>query len=175
MEANRPDGASKPELISSLNAPKVRELPATVLVEERHEVSAGETLAELASIYGCTADKIMEWNKLETAEVAPGQFLKIFRPKGRELRFRIERMEAFSLIPMLQLDPIQPTEPEITTMAKDATAHESFQYYVTTRPESIFEITDRFPGTTLQDILKLNDLSSNRIIRAGTRLKIRKL
>ena len=175
LEANRPDGASKPELISSLNAPKVRELPATVLVEERHEVSAGETLAELASIYGCTADKIMEWNKLETAEVAPGQFLKIFRPKGRELRFRIERMEAFSLIPMLQLDPIQPTEPEITTMAKDATAHESFQYYVTTRPESIFEITDRFPGTTLQDILKLNDLSSNRIIRAGTRLKIRKL
>lgn len=177
LEANRPDGTSKPELYSSIKAPKVRELDASssVLVEESHEVSKGETLAELAGIYGCTVDKIREWNKLDTAAIAPGQLLKIFRPKGRELKFRIERMEAVSLIPMLKLAIQQATKIQENAASKDVAGQEAFQYYVTTRPESIFEIADRFPGATLQDILKINDLPSNRIIRAGTRLKIRKL
>jgi membrane-bound lytic murein transglycosylase D len=177
LEANRPDGTIKPELYSSIKAPKVRELDASasVLVEESHEVSKGETLEELAGIYGCTVDKIREWNNLDTAAIAAGQMLKIFRPKGRELKFRIERMEAVSLIPMLKLAIQQATKIQENAASKDVAGQEAFQYYVTTRPESIFEIADRFPGATLQDILKINDLPSNRIIRAGTRLKIRKL
>jgi LysM repeat protein len=77
---------------------------------------------------------------------------------------------------MLKMSLLEPTAKSVPPSAKDlAPEQESFQYYVTTRPESIFEIADRFPGAKLQDILKINELSSNRIIRAGTRLKIRKL
>lgn len=175
LESNRPDGAVKPELISSMNAPKVRDVSAaSALVEESHEVSTGETLEALAKMYGCTVDKIKEWNKLDSTAIAPGQFLKIFRAKNWKLR--VERMETFSLIPMLQLGLLKPVAKIAAPSAKDlAPEQESFQYYVTTRPESIFEIADRFPGTNLQDILKINELNSNRIIRAGTRLKIRKL
>lgn len=175
LESNRPDGAVKPELISSMNAPKVRDVSAaSALVEESHEVSTGETLEALAKMYGCTVDKIKEWNKLDSTAIAPGQFLKIFRAKNWKLR--VERMETFSLIPMLQLGLLEQKSKIVAPSAKDlAPEQESFQYYVTTRPESIFEIADRFPGTNLQDILKINELNSNRIIRAGTRLKIRKL
>jgi membrane-bound lytic murein transglycosylase D len=175
LESNRPDGAVKPELITSMNAPKVRDVSAaSALVEESHEVSTGETLEALAKMYGCTVDKIREWNKLDSTAIAPGQFLKIFRSKNWKLR--VERMETFSLIPMLQLSLLEPAAKIAAPSAKDlAPEQESFQYYVTTRPESIFEIADRFPGTNLQDILKINELNSNRIIRAGTRLKIRKL
>lgn len=175
LESNRPDGAVKPELISSMNAPKVRDVSAaSALVEESHEVSTGETLEALAKMYGCTVDKIKEWNKLDSTAIAPGQFLKIFRAKNWKLR--VERMETFSLIPMLQLGVLEQKSKIVAPSAKDlAPEQEAFQYYVTTRPESIFEIADRFPGTNLQDILKINELNSNRIIRAGTRLKIRKL
>lgn len=175
LESNRPDGAVKPELISSMNAPKVRDVTAAnALVEESHEVSTGETLEALAKMYGCTVEKIKEWNKLDSTAIAPGQFLKIFRAKNWKLR--VERMEAFSLIPMLQLNLLKQETKTLAPSAKDlAPEQESFQYYVTTRPESIFEIADRFPGTNLQEILKINELNSNRIIRAGTRLKIRKL
>ncbi|WP_373552127.1 transglycosylase SLT domain-containing protein [Haliscomenobacter sp.] len=175
LETNRPDGAVKPELITSMNAPKVRDVSAaSALVEESHEVSTGETLEALAKMYGCTVDKIKEWNKLDSTAVAPGQFLKIFRAKNWKLR--VERMETFSLIPMLQLGLLEQEAKIVAPSAKDlAPEQESFQYYVTTRPESIFEIADRFPGANLQDILKINELNSNRIIRAGTRLKIRKL
>lgn len=175
LETNRPDGANKPELITSMNAPKVRDVSAaSALVEESHEVGTGETLEELAKMYGCTVDKIKEWNKLDSTAIAPGQFLKIFRAKNWKLR--VERMEVFSLIPMLQLGLLEQEAKIVAPSAKDlAPEQETFQYYVTTRPESIFEIADRFPGTNLQDILKINELSSNRIIRAGTRLKIRKL
>lgn len=175
LESNRPDGAVKPELISSMNAPKVRDVSAaSALVEESHEVSSGETLEALAKMYGCTVDKIKEWNKLDSTAIAPGQFLKIFRAKNWKLR--VERMETFSLIPMLQLGLLEPVAKTAAPSAKDlAPEQEAYQYYVTTRPESIFEIADRFPGTNLQDILKINELNSNRIIRAGTRLKIRKL
>lgn len=175
LETNRPDGADKPELITSMNAPKVRDISAaSALVEESHEVSTGETLEALAKMYGCTVDKIREWNKLDSTAIASGQILKIFRAKSWKLR--VERMETFSLIPMLKMSLLEPTAKSVPPSAKDlAPEQESFQYYVTTRPESIFEIADRFPGAKLQDILKINELSSNRIIRAGTRLKIRKL
>jgi membrane-bound lytic murein transglycosylase D len=175
LETNRPDGAVKPELITSMNAPKVRDVSAaSALVEESHEVSSGETLEALAKMYGCSVDKIKEWNKLDSTAIAPGQFLKIFRAKNWKLR--VERMETFSLIPMLQLNLLEQEAKNVAPSAKDlAPEQETFQYYVTTRPESIFEIADRFPGAKLQDILKINELSSNRIIRAGTRLKIRKL
>lgn len=175
LETNRPDGADKPELITSMNAPKVRDISAaSALVEESHEVSTGETLEALAKMYGCTVDKIREWNKLDSTAIASGQILKIFRAKSWKLR--VERMETFSLIPMLKMSLLEPAAKSVPPSAKDlAPEQESFQYYVTTRPESIFEIADRFPGAKLQDILKINELSSNRIIRAGTRLKIRKL
>lgn len=175
LETNRPDGALKPELITSMNAPKVRDVSAaSALVEESHEVSSGETLEALAKMYGCSVDKIKEWNKLDSTAVAPGQFLKIFRAKNWKLR--VERMETFSLIPMLKLGLLEQEAKIVAPSAKDlAPEQEAFQYYVTTRPESIFEIADRFPGAKLQDILKINELNSNRIIRAGTRLKIRKL
>lgn len=175
LESNRPDGASKPELISSMNAPKIRDVSASVaLVEESYEVGTGETLETLAKMYGCTVDKIVEWNKLDSAAIAPGQVLKMFRAKNWKLR--VERMEVFSLIPMLQMNLLESAVMPKAPAAKDlAPEQESYQYYVTNRPESIYEIAERFPGTTLQEILKINELSSNRIIRAGTRLKIRKL
>jgi membrane-bound lytic murein transglycosylase D len=175
LESNRPDGVSKPELFTSMNAPKVRDISAaSALVEETHEVSTGETLEELAQLYGCTVDKIKEWNKLDTLALVSGQSLKIFRAKN--WKPRVERMEVFSLIPALRMEALKSIAKIEAPKPKDlAPEQEAFQYYVTTRPESIFEIAERFPGANLQDILKINELPSNRIIRAGTRLKIRKL
>jgi membrane-bound lytic murein transglycosylase D len=129
-----------------------REKPLPELLEVsnrvRYRVKSGDYLGKIAKSYGVTVSQIKRWNSLRGNNLKIGQRLTI-HPRKR---------------------------PEATSkkLAKaDLVAHNSTQVYTVKSGDSLWSISQKFPGVTVDKIKNWNDISSTKL-KPGTKLKILK-
>ncbi len=126
-----------------------REKPLPQLFEQsnriRYRVRSGDYLGKIAARYGVTVGQIKRWNGLRSSRLKIGQRLTIHprNPVGKSVAK--------------------------TTVSNNGNA----KVYTVKSGDSLWSISQKFPGVTVQNIKKWNDISSNKL-KPGMKLKVSK-
>lgn len=115
---------------------------------EFYTVQKGDNLSAIAKKYGVTVAEIKEWNNLEDTNVLSGSKLKLIKNENA---------------------PIIETKAE-KAQQQIASSSKVHQYLVK-KGDSLFSIAKKYPGVTVENIKKWNDIS-NENITPGMKLKI---
>jgi membrane-bound lytic murein transglycosylase D len=129
-----------------------REKPLPELLVEsdriRYRVKSGDYLGKIATRYGVTVSQIKRWNGLRSNKLKVGQRLTIHPQK------RVAKASKKTIKP-------------------DLVADSSTRYYTVKSGDSLWSISQKFPGVTVDKIKNWNDISSTKL-KPGTKLKILK-
>ena len=123
--------------------------PAPELYEQpekiRYRVKRGDYLGRIAERYGVGISQIKTWNGMRNNTVNVGQNLIIYPKKNNE-------------------------DVAVSTSSNDSASE---KVYTVRNGDSLWSISQKFPGVSVQNIKKWNDISGNNI-KPGTKLKIYK-
>lgn len=131
-------------------------LPQLVEVQENrttHKVKKGETLGVIARKYGVSISQLKQWNGLRSDRIQLGQTLKLFKKQSTK---------ASTAVASTNSTP---------KSAISETSSEEVKTYKVRPGDSLWSITKKFPGLTVENIKKWNDISGDNI-KAGTTIKI---
>jgi membrane-bound lytic murein transglycosylase D len=123
--------------------PKYVEQPEMI----RYRVRSGDYLGKIAERYGVGVSQIKRWNNLKSSNLRIGQRLTIYPRKIG----------------------ITTTEAKVNRTA----TQNGVKTYTVKSGDSLWSISQKFQGLTIQNIKKWNDISSNKL-KPGMKLKISK-
>lgn len=125
------------------------EKPLPELIEQqdkiRYRVKSGDFLGKIADRYGVTINQVKTWNGMRSNVLKAGQNLIIYPKKTSQ--------------------DIAVNSPSATTPSEKT--------YTVRNGDSLWSISQKFPGVSVQNIQKWNDISGNNL-KPGTKLKIHK-
>ena len=111
-----------------------------------YKVKSGDYLGRIASKYGVTVKQLQQWNHLKSTTVRVGQTLYIYR---------------------------NGSAPKTTSSSSSSSSSSSgYTTYTVKSGDTLFKISQKYPGVTVDQIMKINSISSN--IKPGMKLKIPK-
>lgn len=121
-----------------------------------YTVKKGDSLGKIASRHHTTIANIKKWNGLRKDTIVPGQRLKIYSGRG----------------------------PAATSVASSSSSKSSgkpsttvsggYTVYTVRKGDTLYSIANKFPGVSLNDIMRINGLNRNSKIYTGQKLKIKK-
>ncbi|MBW2961543.1 lytic transglycosylase domain-containing protein [Mesonia aestuariivivens] len=112
----------------------------------RYRVRSGDYLGKIAERYGVGVSKIRGWNNMRNNNIRVGQYLTIYPKK-----------------------PVA-TNPVDIKKSK-STNKNSEKYYIVRSGDSLWSISKKFPGISVQNIKKWNDISSHKL-KPGMKIKV---
>lgn len=112
----------------------------------RYRVKRGDYLGRIAERYGVGVSQIKNWNGMRSSNVKVGQNLIIYPKKNN-------------------------SDIAINTQSKSSSTSE--KTYTVRNGDSLWSISQKFPGVSVQNIKKWNDISGSNL-KPGTKLKIYK-
>ncbi len=113
----------------------------------RYRVKSGDYLGGIARKYGVRVSQIKQWNGLRSNNLKIGQRLTIYPRK-----------------------PVTTNSKKSVTSSK-STANSTGKTYTVKSGDSLWSISQKFPGISVQNIRDWNDISSNNL-KIGMKLKI---
>ncbi|NBL65744.1 LysM peptidoglycan-binding domain-containing protein [Flavobacterium sp. NST-5] len=116
-----------------------------------HTVEKGDNLAAIAKKYNVTVEQLKEWNNLEDSKVLLGSRIKLMMEENNQ---EIASVDA-------------KPEKQIATAKNPVKEHQ----YLVKKGDSLFSISKKYPGVTVENIKKWNGIS-NENIKPGMKLKI---
>ncbi|MFC7356157.1 LysM peptidoglycan-binding domain-containing protein [Jejudonia soesokkakensis] len=125
-----------------------REKPLPQLTEHssriRYRVKSGDYLGKIAEKYGVSVGNIKRWNGLRSNSLRVGQRLTI-----------------------------HPMKPSSATLKKESSTASNAKIYTVKTGDSLWSISQKFPGVSVDNIKKWNDISGNNL-KPGMKLKVQK-
>lgn len=174
LKAKRPDS----EIRTLDGAPIIVETKETVaLVKSVYVVQDGETLEKIAQQFKCTVRQLKAWNQLKVYALSTGQELTIFQPKdNRKVVVAPKKMETVATLTPASIKSLDlPSSSPHNLKAKEAYQHDRFLYYQLKRREKLKDIAIKTPGVLTEELEQLNQISGNKLLPAGTIIKIKRL
>jgi len=127
------------------------EKPLPTYVEQpdriRYRVRSGDYLGKIAERYGVGVSQIKRWNGLKSNNLRIGQRLTIY--------------------------PKTPVNSSSQNTVAKTTTKSNVKIYTVKNGDSLWTISQKFPGVTVQNIKNWNDISSNKL-QPGMKLKVSK-
>jgi membrane-bound lytic murein transglycosylase D len=113
-----------------------------------HTVKKGQTLTEIASIYDISIGDISEWNNLKKSNIRSGQKLKLFVNKNVKI-----------------------ASSKSTENNDDSENGLKPKFHVVLKGDTIWSIAQRYEGSSVDKIRKLNDIRNNNL-KPGQKLRV---
>ena len=113
----------------------------------RYKVRSGDYLGKIARKFGVRVSQLKQWNGLRSNNLRIGQRLTIY-PRNPPTRLN-------------------------TPAKKSTTVSGNFKTYTVKSGDSLWSISQKFPGVSVQNIRDWNDISGNKL-KPGMKLKISK-
>jgi membrane-bound lytic murein transglycosylase D len=142
-------------------------------VELTYVVKSGDNLGFIASWFEVGLSSLKDWNGLYSNRIKAGQKLVVYVPKSRTDEFRdINNMTFAEKQAMIGKEngTGQMEEPPGPVMAG---LNDQFVTYVVKKGDNLWTIAQKFPGITNEDIMRLNQMSTNKL-QIGQVLKIKR-
>ncbi|MEX1189907.1 MAG: LysM peptidoglycan-binding domain-containing protein [Bacteroidia bacterium] len=124
-----------------------------------HTVRSGESLSIIARKYGVTVNEIKRWNNLKTSRLLRGQRLKVSPSREAQVKEAVGELS-------------EDAKTADKQESSPAPKKESVSYYKVKPGDSLWKISVKH-GMTLDELRKLNGLSSRSVIKPGMRLKVK--
>jgi membrane-bound lytic murein transglycosylase D len=163
---------------------KEGEKPAKVALAEFdgdmqfHRVKKGETLSKIASLYGVTAQTLMQWNNLQSIhKIAEGQQLALFLDKPVQPAIVAQQKPDMSTATAMVASEKSASDATLKAEFKKrpagaVTNQEKITYHQVKSGDTLWSIAQKY-RITLEKLRKWNNLKSNNI-NVGAKLVIKK-
>lgn len=124
-----------------------------------HTVKKGDVLSKIALRYGVKLSDLQRWNKLNSRSVIrPGQKLKIYKGGGAPASTRTASSG---------------NSGGSKTAVAGTSSSGGFTWYTIKKGDTLLGIALKFPGVSLNDLLKINGFTKNTKIYPGKKIKIK--
>ncbi len=123
--------------------------PKTELKNIEHIVEKGEHLVTIAKKFNVTINDLLQWNSLSDTNIKVGEKLVVGKEEVINLKGKISSKDAYT--------------------SKDKKIKESL--YRVRKGDTLLKITQKFPGVTIADIKKWNNIKGEHL-KPGMKLKI---
>ncbi|HET6245397.1 MAG: LysM peptidoglycan-binding domain-containing protein [Bacteroidetes bacterium] len=136
-------------------------MPDLIIPQETrktHTVRSGENLSTIANKYKCNVANIRDWNNLKSNSLRAGQKLIIYGAKPTPAA-------TTSKTPVKS--PVKTSE-----KADSGTGSIKYIYYVVQPGDTLWEIASKYNGVSVEDILRINNISNAKNIKAGDKIKV---
>lgn len=161
---------------------------------QRYKVKRGDTLSEIAEMYGVSTTQIKKWNKLRSNKIVVGRKLKIYSNQNiaknssdifytvkagdtigkisKKYRVSISQIKNWNNLKSNTIFPGQKIQIGKTTLAKNIkrSAKKKLKIHTVKRGETLGHIAEKY-HVRASDIRRWNDLRGS-LIRVGQKLKI---
>lgn len=117
-----------------------------------YNVKSGDYLGRIAEKFGVGVSQIRSWNNLKGNNLNIGQQLIIY-PKN--------------------MNAVVENKPKTNTESSKTSSPESSQFYRVKAGDSLWTISKKYPGLSIEDLKSLNKLKSNQL-KPGMKLKVSK-
>ncbi|MCH4822492.1 LysM peptidoglycan-binding domain-containing protein [Gramella lutea] len=128
---------------------KKKELPKYVETNDRirYKVRRGDYLGKIAERYGVGVSSIRRWNNMRGNNIRVGQYLTIY--------------------------PRKPVEVAASNSDSGSSKGSNPSWYTVKSGDSLWSISKKFPGVTVQNLKAWNDMNTNSL-KPGMKLKVSK-
>ncbi len=160
----------------------------TSIVKKPHVVKSGQTLSVIADKYNCSVSELKKWNRLKSTRINKGQKLYVHVHVKKQMPVKIDVIENYDACeddaeycgPELQTatsttkqEPAKKiTEKKKQPAAEKQSAASKFVYHTVQPGDTLWSISQKYPGTTVNDIKKLNRITNSKNLKAGSKIKI---
>ncbi len=141
-----------------------------------YTLKSKDKLPEVASLFDVSVYYLMRWNNLKNYNVIAGKKLMVYVPAEKASYYqKINIMTTAQKRKLLGLpsEEIAPRQTPRNNPSKPAKESE-VQYYIVQKGDTLWSIAQRFPGVSVDDIKRANNLSENHSIHVGQKIKIQK-
>lgn len=130
-------------------AEEEKELPKYIETNDRirYKVKRGDYLGKIAEKYGVGVSSIKSWNNMRSNNLRVGQYLTIY--------------------------PRKPVEVATSKSTSKSSKNSNTSLYTVKQGDSLWSISKKFPGVTVQNLRSWNDMNTNSL-KPGMKLKVSK-
>lgn len=128
-----------------------------------YTVKSGDTVGGIAAKYRVKANDLTYWNNIRKNLIKVGQKLAIYVPEKDKSKYQQTTANASS----------NSKSASASSGANDASSAE-FELYTVRNGDNVWEIAQKYDGVTSDEIMRLNNISNEKGLVVGQKLKIRK-
>lgn len=153
----------------------------TSISHKTHVVRSGQTLSDIASKYNCSVNELKKWNGLRSSTIHANQKLAVQVHVRKQIPVDTHAVQNFDACEDDAEDCSQPVasqEKQNTgTIKKVAVTTEKtevnkFIYYQVQPGDTLWKISQQYPGTSVEEIKRLNNIHNSRDLKTGSKIKV---
>lgn len=145
-----------------------------------YTVKNGDNPGFIADWFDVPVGDLKSWNNIRKNMIKVGQKLAVYVPEEKSDFYRKINNLSFSAKQSLSgkqipTNAVASSAPAAEAGSEPAVASVSgeFEYYTVRKGDNLWTIARKYPGISNQDIMKLNNITDVKGLRAGQKLKIR--
>ncbi|WP_206082130.1 lytic transglycosylase domain-containing protein [Maribellus sediminis] len=134
-----------------------------------YTVKSGDNVGFISSWFHVRASDLRYWNNINRDIIRVGQKLAVYVPEGQTAKY--EKINAMSFAEKQASigKTVKPAEPK-----KVEPLDPNYVYHTVRSGDTIWDIAKQYAGISSDDIMKLNNLSNDRGLYVGQKLKIKR-
>ena len=137
-----------------------------------YTVKSGDNLGYIAGWYDCSVNELKYWNSIRGSMIRVGQKVTVYVPKAHAERYR--RVDGMSFAQKQAMVGFADKEAIKSESSGSSSSSDNYIYYTIKRGDSLWEISLKHPGNSVETIRRLNNLTSNSVLHPGDRIKLLK-
>jgi membrane-bound lytic murein transglycosylase D len=149
-------------------------VPMDIKGKERisYTVKSGDTPGHIARWFNVPLNDLRDWNNLSRNLIRVGQKLVVFVPEDKKAHY--ERINLLSFNAKQELVGQPATAAAVTnTLVASNTDDGNYEYYTIQSGDNLWNIAQKFPGISNEDLKRLNNISDVSNLKVGQRIRIR--
>lgn len=149
-------------------------VPADIKGKARlvYTVKSGDNPGYIAKWYNVHLNDLRAWNNLNRNLIRVGQKLVVYVPEDKKEHYERINLLSFNAKQELAGQPV-PSSPAPERASASTSSDGEFEYYTVKSGDNLWQISQKFPGVSNDDIMRLNNITNARNLKPGQRLKIR--
>ncbi len=157
----------------------------TSIVKKPHQVKNGQTLSEIADKYNVSISELKKWNRLKSSKILKGQKLYVQMHVKKQVPVKVDIIENYDACE----DDAEDCSDDKTTTQKVAvveknktvkpvvkikTAENKLKvvYHQVVPGDTLWSISQKYPGTSVDQLKKLNRIINSKDLKAGSKIKV---